>query len=741
MIRRLLITLCFIGCFTLIACGGGSSSTPVAVNPPPNNPPVGDPFGLTMRTALASFDLPLAGTALGDFNVVAAFENLSFSAALFVAGVPNQDRLVVVEQGGRIIAFDNDDTTTSTQLILDLSARVVFAGEQGLLGLAFDPNFAQNGYFYLHYSTASLATPINPSRSVISRMTWDNTTDLVDTATEKIILEIEQPFSNHNGGMLAFGPDGYLYIAMGDGGSGGDPLNNAQDLTSLLGKMLRIDVDPQNQMDAYDIPLDNPFVATPSARPEIYASGLRNPFRFSFDRQSGELWLGDVGQNSLEEIDIILAGSNYGWRVLEGTQNFDASANTLPLSAFTPPVFEYGRSEGIAVIGGYVYRGSQFASLFGRYLYSDFGSGTVWALTYNGTAVTANDPLDTAPGPTSFGEDNAGELLIVSRNAGLYRLEANGGFSSAPSLLSETGIFTDLVNLTPAAGLIEYTPNQPFWSDGVDKRRWLGIPDNTQISFTNDNWTLPIGSVTVKHFEINLTQGDPSSARRLETRVLLNTSQGQQGFTYRWNTAETEAMLLAGRESETLSVVLPGGSTQDQLYEYPSRTDCTRCHTDAAGFGLSLKTAQLNGDFEYAGIVDNQLRSFNNIGLFDIDIGDADQYTAFTQISDLNATVDERARAYLDVNCSQCHQPNGPTPTTIDLRATTAQGAMNAIGVAPLAGTLGLPNAELIAVGDTESSVLWQRMQRLDNTRMPPLSSHVVDTEAVDLVGRWIDAL
>ena len=275
----------------------------------------------------------------------------------------------------------------------------------------------------------------------------------------------------------------------------------------------------------------------------------------------------------------------------------------------------------------------------------------------------------------------------------------------------------------------------------MEKRRWLGIPDGTQISFTNDNWTLPIGSVTVKHFEINLIEDDPSSARKLETRVLLNTSQGQRGFTYRWNAAETDAMLLAGRESETLSIVLSGGGSQDQLYEYPSRTDCLRCHTDAAGFGLSLKTAQLNGDFDYAGIIDNQLRSFNNIGLFDIDIGDADQYAAFAPLGDISTTVDARARAYLDVNCSQCHQPNGPTPVTIDLRATTALNAMNAVGASPLAGDLGIVNAEVIAAADKERSVLWQRMRRLDNTRMPPLSSHVVDTAAVDLIGSWIDAL
>ncbi len=741
MIKRLLTTLLCTSALVGCGGGGGGSSAPAPVSPAPDNPPAASPFGLTARAPLADLNLPSDGGTLGEFDIVPAFENLSFSLALFVTGVPDQNRLVVVEQGGRILAFDNDDTTTASRVILDLSTRVVLRGEQGLLGLAFDPRFAQNGYLYLHYSAASRATPANPSRSVISRMTWDSGTDLVDVATEKVLLEIEQPFSNHNGGMLAFGPDEHLYIGLGDGGSGGDPFNQAQDLTSLFGKMLRINPHPQNPLDAYDVPIDNPFLGIAGARPEIYASGLRNPFRFSFDRQSGDLWLGDVGQNSLEEIDIILPGNNYGWRVLEGTQEFDGSANTLPSSAFTPPVFEYGRSEGVAVIGGYVYRGSQLASLFGRYLFSDFASGTIWALTWDGNNVTANDTLGTAASPTSFGEDNDGELLIVTRNAGLARLIASSGGSSVPTLLSDTGLFTDLANLTPAAGFIEYTVNQPFWSDGVRKRRWVGIPEGTQIGFTTSDWTLPSGSVTVKHFEIDLIEGDPGSTRRLETRVLINTSEGQRGFTYRWNESESDAVLLAGRENETLSIAVSGGASQDQLYEYPSRTDCLRCHTEVAGFGLSLKTAQLNGNFDYSGTTDNQLRSLNNIGLFNSDIGDADQYTAFAELNNDSITVAERARAYLDVNCSQCHQPNGPTPTTIDLRSTTTLDAMNAVAVAPIAGDLGIANAEIIAAADKERSVLWQRMQRLDNTRMPPLSSHVVDAEAVDLIGRWIDAL
>lgn len=723
----------------MCACGGGGSGGgggPAPANPPPAStpPPPAEPFGLTEREPLASLNLPTGGATLSDYQLVNAFPGLSFSAALYVTGVPGQNRLVVVQQSGEVVAFANDPATTATDVVLDISDTVVFAGEQGLLGLAFDPAFVQNRFVYLHYIAP------NPRRSVIARMAWDANTDRIDATSEKIILEIEQPFTNHNGGMLAFGPDDFLYIAMGDGGSGGDPLNNAQNQTVLLGKLLRIDVSPDNPADPYDIPLDNPFVNDPGVRDEIYASGLRNPFRFSFDRQTGELWLGDVGQNRLEEIDIIQAGGNYGWRVLEGTEAFDATGNTLPPSAFTPPVLEYGRGEGVAVIGGYVYRGSALASLVGRYLYSDFGSGTVWALAWDGNQVTANDVIGSAPAPTSFGETNEGELLIVTRDSGLLAIEANSGGAQIPSLLSQTGLFTDLDNLNPASGLIEYSPQQPFWSDDAVKRRWLGVPDALQVAFTSDDWTLPPGTVTVKHFEINLIEDDPSSAKRLETRVLVNTVQGWQGFTYRWDSNGSDATLLSGGATEILNISTPSGNRQ-QLYEYPSRTDCLLCHTAAAGFTLSLKTPQLNGDFAYGAVVDNQLRSFNNISLFDTDIGAADQYETFPDRNDSSASIEARARTYLDVNCSQCHQPGGPAPTALDLRASTPAGAMNAIGVAPVAGNLGITDAQIIAAGDRQRSVLWQRMQRLDDARMPPLSSHVVDTQAVDIIGNWIDAL
>lgn len=735
-IKRVFSTL---GWFLVVwlgpGCGGGGGGNGVAV--PPTPPPPADPFGLTSRPPLAVFDLPGAGIGLGTYNLVAAFPNLDFPNALFLAGVPRENRLVVVRQSGQVHAFVNDPGAVSTSIVLDLSSRVLFGGEQGLLGLAFDPDFVTNRFLYVHYSDEG------PRRSVIARFTWMAGPDTVDLSTEKTILEITQPFSNHNGGMLAFGPDDYLYIGMGDGGSGGDPNNNAQNPANPLGSMLRVDVHPTNPGDPYDVPIDNPFIGEPGFMPETYAYGLRNPFRYSFDRQSGDLWLGDVGQGEIEEIDIITAGGNYGWRFYEGTQEYDNSGSTPPNPTFIPPIFEYSHaSGGVAVIGGYVYRGNRLPGLQGRYLYTDFGSGALWALDWDGTNVLGNDQIAQANTPTSFGEDNQGEVFVVSSGGTISQLEEASGGGNLPDLLSETGLFTDFAQLTPASGLIEYDLNHPFWSDATSKRRWVAVPDSSQIGFTaTDAWNFPEGSFVVKHFDIELTEGDETSRRKLETRILIHTQNGWQGFTYRWNAGETDAILLTGRETESITVNLADGGTRDQLYTYPSRTDCLGCHTQAAGFTLGLKTRQLNRNFDYPDVTDNQLRSLNNIGLFSTDIGAAADYQAFAELTDSSIDIATRARTYLDVNCALCHQPGGPTPLDLDLRFDIAIGSLNAIGRAPAVGDLGIVNAEIIASGEKERSVLWQRMRLLGNDRMPPLASDLVDTRAVDVVGEWIDSL
>lgn len=720
------------------ACGGGGSGGDSAPVTAPPDPTPTETFGISTRTPLASLNLPIPGSGTGTFGLTDAFPGLTFASPLYLAGVPGADRVVVVEQGGRLHAFDNDPTVTASRVVLDLSGRVLFSGEQGLLGLAFDPEFAQNRFIYVHYSVAA------PARSVIARFTWEAASDLVDPASERVILEVAQPYSNHNGGSLQFGPDGYLYVAFGDGGSAGDPDNNAQNRSNPLGAILRIDVHPADLGAPYGVPNSNPFAADgdPATLGEIWAFGLRNPYRMSFDRQTGELWVGDVGQSSREEIDRIERGGNYGWSRFEGSELYNDAVTLAAGTTAIGPVYEYGRDEGIAIIGGYVYRGSAIAPLFGRYVYTDFGSGRVWALDRDDATVASNELLAVADQPTSLGEDNDAELYVVSRAGSILTLEETSGAPSLPATLSATGVFTDLSALTPAPGLIEYDLNVPFWSDGAVKRRWIGLPGSTTIGFAaGGNWSFPVGTVLVKHFEMALDESRPGTRRRLETRILINDGATWQGFTYRWNSVGSEAQLLAGRETEVLTIRDPAGVERDQLYTYPSRSDCLQCHTAAAGRALGVRTRQLNREFGFPEALDNQLHTWNHIALFDRDIGAAAQYGALPALADSDAPIADRARAWLDVNCSQCHQPDGPTGLSLDLRADVATAAMNAVGVTPTVGDLGIADAAIIMPGSREQSVLWERIRRLDGFRMPPLASHRVDDEGAELVGQWIDAL
>ena len=351
-------------------------------------------------------------------ELVDAFPNLTLNGMVALA-YPDDgtERLYVALQPGRIMAFANERDVTSAAEFLDIRGRVSDRGnEEGLLGIAFDPDFAVNGYLYVYYSAA------NPRRSVVSRF-YAGGGAVADADSERVVLEVGQPFSNHNGGQIAFGPDGYLYIGLGDGGSGGDPRGNGQDPGTLLGTILRIDVAPVDSEGSYAIPPDNPFAdASNVARPEIFAYGLRNPWRFSFDRETGALWAGDVGQNRYEEIDLILPGLNYGWNVMEGFECFAGSG--CDKADLTAPVISYDHSEGCSVSGGYVYRGARLPSLYGAYIYGDFCSGNVWALRHDGSGVTEHmEIVGGGPSVPTFGQDQTGEVFLLSFDGTIYRFE------------------------------------------------------------------------------------------------------------------------------------------------------------------------------------------------------------------------------------------------------------------------------------------------------------------------------
>ena len=367
----------------------------------------------------------LSSSLHAEYTVENAFPNLLFTdpVGIYHAG-DSSNRLFVLEQTGTIKAFNNDSSIENADVFLDLTSIVEQDGgytEEGLLGLAFHPNYIDNGYFYVNY------TSHNPRRNVIARysVSDDNPTQ-ANPESAFIILEVNQPYTNHNGGQMGFGPDGYLYIIFGDGGSSGDPLGHGQNLSTLLGSLIRIDIDNPSDELNYGIPSDNPFIAPLAARDEIYAYGLRNMWRFSWDPVTGLLWGSDVGQYNWEEIDIIYPGLNYGWNTMEGNHCYPAGSNCNS-DGFEPPVWEYALYvDGVcSITGGFVYRGSNIPSIYGQYIYGDWCTGDIWGLTYSEEGNHINEHLLVSGiNITSFGLDANNELLICA-NERIYKLSSD----------------------------------------------------------------------------------------------------------------------------------------------------------------------------------------------------------------------------------------------------------------------------------------------------------------------------
>jgi len=702
-------------------------------------------FGLDSRPDNQTCVAPARTTSVATQEAFPNLPSISQPTKMLIEPVADP-RWFVLRKSGQLVVFDPDNATAVTPY-LDLSGVVRTASEGGLLGMAFHPNYPATPEIFLSY-TRNHSGPA--MRSVISRFILDDVTAPSEPGAgtvEQVIIEVDQDFDNHNGGDIAFGPnDGYLYIGLGDGGSGGDPNERAQDTAYLLGSFLRIDVTGPNvsfPTNPYDIPADNPFANQAKCGPgfntqncpEIFAWGMRNPWRWSFDPVSGELWAGDVGQGAREEVDIISRGNNYGWDCREGFIAFADSQPSNCSGTYIDPVHDYPRSQGNSITGGMVYRGSAIGGRTGQYIYADYGSGRIWALRSDGQGGYINEELeDTSRGPTSFGVDQDGELYFTDINSGrLIKLVpgSGGGQSAVPDLLSDSGC-VDAADITqPYTGLIPYDLNAPFWSDGADKSRFLGLPNGTTLSIDGqDDWQFPPGTVIVKNFRLN---GD-----LIETRHLMHHPDGVwAGYTYEWNAQQTEAMRVIGGKTVNIA---------GQDWIYPSEAQCDQCHTSAAGQALGPETAQLNRDLTYpsTGRTDNQLETLDHIMMFTSPLaGTPDTLPALVDPMDTNADIDDRARAYLHSNCANCHQPGGGAPVDIDLRYTTALQDTNACDVIPQVGDLGLANARIIAPGAASRSVLVERANRRDTVSigMPPIGSTLVDTAGVALLTDWVNGL
>jgi len=678
------------------------------------------PFGLDSRPA-SECPAPPRPLEADKVALERVFANLAFEFPVAMIQEPGSGgEWYLVEQSGRVRGIASDGLSART--VLDLRNKVVFRNEAGLLGLAFHPDWQNNRRVFLSY------TGLNGSRnltSYISSFLMAGAPPLIDPASEKVILQVTQPYYNHNGGNIAFGPDGFLYIGLGDGGSGGDPMNNGQNRNVLLGKMLRIDVDGG---DPYAIPAGNPF-AKGGGRPEIFAWGFRNPWRWSFDMDTGDLFVGDVGQNRWEEIDFVHLGGNYGWRIREGAHCFNP--DPCVINDLRDPVVEYSHQEGCSVTAGFVYHGSAIPALRGIFVFGDYCSGNIWGKYYDPYAhhyrrLLAASGMSIA----SFAQGHDGEIYVLGYDGVIAKLVSAGGSADPfPALLSRTGfVQTDAPKL-PAPCLIPYDVNEPFWSDGAEKERFFCLPGSARVTINDQgHLVFPVGTVFVKNFIL--------SGKWIETRLLVRHADGEwAGYSYEWDDAESDAQLLASGKVRSV-----GG----QSWTYPSRAQCLQCHTAAAGRSLGAEILQLNRSFRYpAGErTANQLATYDHIGLFTAPLPAAvENLPALPRSADASVSLGARAKAYLHVNCSNCHRPGGTGRGEMDLRFDTALPAMNVCDAVPQLGDLGIADTRIVAAGSPGRSVLLQRMKRQDVFRMPPLASNLSDDAGILLLENWIEGL
>lgn len=665
-----------------------------------------------------------------------AFPKLRFNRPIHLTHA-GDDRVFVAEQNGIVHVFHNDAETSTAKVFLDISDRVCRKGnEEGLIGFAFHPDFKNNGQFFVHYSSS-----VKDMHGIVARYRVDKDDPTIgDPDSEEVIIEQKQPFRNHNGGTIAFGPkDGYLYISFGDGGKANDPLGSGQDLTTLLGAILRIDVDNQDPGLAYAIPQGNHFASVEGARGEIFACGLRNVWRFSMDRDTGEVWAGDVGQDRFDEIDLVRNGGNYGWNRWEAGTSFRKQVK-LATETHDKPVASYGRKWGLSVTGGNVYRGKKFPELVGSYFYGDYLSGNLWQIRKGENGEYENELVRrTGQSIAAFGEDVDGEVYLLSFDGKIYRVqptdEPQNFLEDWPEKLSETKMFASLEKRKMSEQYIAYQVNAPFWSDGADKTRYFRLPEGTAINYRDEgSWEVPVGTEIVKNFRA------PENNRMFETRVIKRIETGWESATYIWDKKSKDATLRPeGLQLERWMPVKGQKRWKPATWHGPSSSECASCHVDSAGYVLGLNTAQLNDvDGE-----DNQIMDFVKRKLL-AEVPDGfEPANAARHCDPHNPECDltDRARVLLDVNCAMCHRPNGPGNASIDLRYATEINDTKMINEKPAQGDLGIADARIVKPGDAESSLLFRRVNTLSNGRMPNIGSNVIDEKAVKLLREWINSM
>lgn len=674
------------------------------------------------------------------FEAVRAFPKLTFKEPVEMTRTPNRDRLFVAERFGKVFSFVPNDSVTEGDLFFDVKSIDANAGE--VYGLAFHPEYPVKPLAYICY----IIRPNDPKGTRVSefQVRFEDGKPVAETSSERILIEWLS--GGHNGGCLRFGPDNLLYISTGDAGpaSPPDPLRTGQDNRDLLSSLLRIDVNSKTNELPYGIPNDNPFVDREECRPEIWAFGFRNPWKFSFAPESNDLWLGDVGWELWEMIYRVERGGNYGWSIVEGHQPVLPNEKVGP-TPILPPTVEHSHRDSRSITGGFVCESNRIPELRGAYIYGDYETGKVWGLKFaEGRETWQAELADTNLKIVSFGIGLDGDLFLVDFNGGIYRLEPNqhGSYNEKfPRLLSETGLFKSVRDQIPETGVVSYSISAETWQDGTVAKRFVAIPKLGTIRPEGLNWHFPEGSVLAKTISMSDSSNGRQTTRHIETQILVFDGQAWSPYSYLWNEEQSDAELVA---SEGTTVPLSSPMSDDlalsalKSWRVPSRAECSVCHTTFFSHMsvLSFEAAQLQskGNPE----LEAQYKHLIDSGLF-ASLPQAHPRPVVNPY-DSALPLEDRALSYLHTNCRHCHRDGGGGGSTMKLEIDRADKERDMFGARAQHGDFGLINAALVNEGNPFSSVILARTSKIGSGRMPYKGSETIDEEGIALLREWIES-
>lgn len=668
------------------------------------------------------------------------FANIALSNVTDMVPVPGSGQWLIAENGGKVWCVPNEHAAAKAEVAIDMKA--LHATCDHVYGIAFHPQFANNKQVFITYTNGDKLD----DGSRLSRFKVVQEKPLIiDPKSEEILLTWLS--GGHNGAAMVFDAGGLLYLSTGDAEvpNPPDPRSTGQDISDLLSSILRIDVDHVDAGKMYAVPKDNPFVQTAEARPEVWAYGLRNPWKISMDGKTGNLWCGDVGWQEWEHVFLIKRGGNYGWAATEGSNVLDMTRKGGP-SPITPPVVTHSHAEAASITGGFVYRGTRLPELEGAYIYADYETGKIWALWHDGTQITRHEEIaDTPYAVVTFAQGEDGELYFAhyAMPSTVHRLVRNseaGRPVSFPRKLRETGLFTDVVKQAPSPGVLPFDIHAPMWADGATAQRFVGMTGSIATTVSIDKktgrpkgkMTWPKNAVLAKTLRLEMTQGDAASAKNIETQMLHYDGEAWNAYSYRWNDAGTDAELV-GTAGDERRLELNGKSYPDGKhrynYRFHSRAECLRCHNAWGDFASSFNPQQLVDPDKLmaAGCFDGEFLKGSSARL--------------VNPHDDKAELELRARSWLHANCASCHREHGGGSVPLMVNAEMPASEMRAIDEKLTRGDYGMSDARVIAPGLPGSSVLLHRIAKSGGGHMPMIGAREVDVQGLQLLANWVRSL